>query len=77
MWGEIAAAGGFISLVGIVVRTQQARINKLDDSKVDKVLFEERTGNMIKTLDRIDLRVEKRTGYPVAVWRPEPLLLDP
>ena len=59
MWGEIAAAGGFISLVGIVVRTQQARINKLDDSKVDKVLFEERTGNMIKTLDRIDLRVEK------------------
>ena len=59
MWGEIAAAGGFISLVGIVVKTQQARITKLDEDKVDKVLFEERTGNMIKTLDRIDRRVEK------------------
>ncbi len=59
MWGEIAAAGGFISLVGIVVRVQQAKINALDESKVDKELFNERTGNMIKTLDRIDRRVEK------------------
>ena len=59
MWGEIAAAGGFISLVGIVVRTQQAKINKLDEGKMDKELCGERTTNMMKTLDRIDHRVEK------------------
>ena len=59
MWGEIAAAGGFVSLVGIVIKVQQAKINKLDEGKMDKELCGERTTNMVKTLDRIDHRVEK------------------
>ena len=59
MWGEIAAAGGFVSLVGIVVRMQQTKINKLDNNKMSKELCGERTTNMMKTLDRIDHRVEK------------------
>jgi len=59
MWGEIVAAGGFVSLVGIVIKVQQAKINKLDEGKMDKELCGERTTNMVKTLDRIDHRVEK------------------
>ena len=59
MLGEIVAGGVVCCLVGIIIKTQQTKINKLDEDKIDKELCGERTGNMMKTLDRIDHRVEK------------------
>jgi len=59
MWAEIAAAGGFVTLTGIVIKLQTDKINKVEKNKVNKELCDERSINMMATLTRIDKRVEK------------------
>jgi len=59
MWSELAAAFGGIGAMGLILRFQQNRINKIQDQKMDRRACDAQISQFTKDMDKGTKRFDK------------------